>query len=60
MSKQMATQLIKAIRQTRLSAMQLAAATGVPQPRISAFLKGDGISLSTAQKLADYLGLRLS
>lgn len=41
------------------TAAQIGRETGIPQPRISAFLRGDDIRLSTAEKLAEYLGLKL-
>ncbi len=59
MPKEMAEILRKAIADSGLSALALAAKTGVPQPRISAFLSGKGIQLSTAEKLARYLQLEL-
>ena len=60
MSKQMAEKLRKAIRESGLSAARLGKATGVTQPVISEFLRGKDIRLTTAQKLADYFGLKLT
>jgi plasmid maintenance system antidote protein VapI len=56
----MAELLRKTIRDSGMSAGELHRQTGVKQPTISTFLNGAGISLSTAQVLADYFGLVLS
>lgn len=60
MSEQMATILRETINASKISANQLAALTGVKQQTISTFLRGEGISLATAQKIADYFGLALT
>lgn len=59
MTKDMAEKLRTAIRKSGLSLSQLARETGVPQPRITVFLQGKDIRLSTAQKLMARLGLEL-
>lgn len=59
MSEQMAELLRDTIRKSGISANQLARETGLTQPSISAFLNGAGISLTTAQKLADHFSLVL-
>lgn len=51
--------LRQAIRDSGLSANQLARATEVPQPTITRFLNGADMKLSTASRLAAYLGLHL-
>jgi len=51
--------LRRAIAGCGLSANQLAQKCGVPQPTITRFLAGADMKLSTAAKLADYLGLSL-
>lgn len=58
-STQMADRLREAIRASGLSALALSRLTGVAQPRISEFLNGRDIKLTTAQKLADHFGLKL-
>lgn len=58
-SKQMADKLREAIRASGKSALALSKLTGVAQPRISEFLNGRDIKLTTAQKLADHFGLVL-
>lgn len=55
----MAERLRQAIRDSGLSALALSKMTGVAQPRISEFLLGRDIKLTTAQKLADHFGLVL-
>lgn len=55
----MATLLRKRIRDSGMSMLALATATGVPQPRVWDFMHGKDIRLATAQKLADYFGLTL-
>lgn len=59
MSKAMADALRAAIRKCGKSANELAKETGVPQPTITRFLAGADMKLSTAEKLASRLGLRL-
>lgn len=59
MSEQMAERLRTAIRDSGMSALALSKVTSVPQPRISDFLNGKDIRLTTAQKLADYFSLSL-
>lgn len=51
--------LRKAIQNSGLSANELARRTGVPQPTITRFLAGADMRLSTAAKIAAYLGLSL-
>jgi hypothetical protein len=60
MSKQMAELLRAKIVESGVSANRLAEITDVKQQTISEFLRGAGISLSTAQKLADHFGLVLT
>lgn len=55
----MANILRDKISASGLSANQLAKLVDVRQQTISTFLLGEGISLATAQKLADYFGLVL-
>jgi transcriptional regulator with XRE-family HTH domain len=55
----MIEELKQAIRKSGLSALQLSKETGVAQPTITEFLRGADMRLSTAQKLANYLGLKL-
>lgn len=59
MSDQMTQLLRKKIEQSNMSYLALAAAAGVPQPRIWDFMHGKDIRLTTAQKLADYFRLTL-
>lgn len=59
MSKEMAEVLREAIRKSGLSALALSKETGVSQPTITQFLRGFDLRLSTAQKLAKFLGLEL-
>jgi plasmid maintenance system antidote protein VapI len=59
MSEQISKQLRSAIISSGQSAAGLGAIAGVKQQTISEFLRGAGISLSTAQKLADHFGLVL-
>lgn len=59
MSKELADTLRQAIRDSGQSANELAETTGVPQPTITRFLAGSDMRLSTAQKIAEYLGLEL-
>lgn len=59
MSEQIAEMLRQVIRDSEISGLQLSRETGIKQPTISMFLNGAGISLSTAQKLADHFGLVL-
>jgi len=55
----MADQLRKAIKQSKQSQGEIARGSGVAQPVISRFVRGvRGIDLSTASKIADYLGVR--
>lgn len=55
----MAEILREAIHNRGFSALALSKVTGVPQPRISAFMRGGDLRLFNANKLADYLGLAL-
>ncbi len=41
------------------SVNSVAVAAGVPQPMLCRFAKGNGISLATADRLAEYFGLEL-
>lgn len=59
MSKELADTLRNAITRSGESANAIARATGVPQPTITRFLAGADMKLSTAAKLAGYLGLEL-
>lgn len=56
----MAALLRDKIRASGLTGMELAKLTGVPQPRISVFMSGKDIRLSTAQRIADHFGLVLT
>ncbi len=60
MSKDLAEQLRAAISKSGLSDSELARQTGVPQPTITRFRNGADMKLSTAQRLATYLGLELT
>ncbi len=60
MPKDLADVLRAAIRDSGLSALKLSGLTGVPQQRISDFLRGRDIRMSTANKLAAYLRLEFS
>lgn len=52
--------LRQAILASGKSALALARETGVPQPSISKFLKGEaGLNFASAERLATYLGLEL-
>jgi transcriptional regulator with XRE-family HTH domain len=51
--------LCEAVKKSGLSANQLAKETGVFQQTLSEFLRGKGIRLETAEKLAAYFGLEL-
>lgn len=59
MSEEIAEQLRTAIKESGLSANQLAKATGVGQTTISGFLRGRDIGIEKASKIAAYLGLEL-
>lgn len=59
MSKELADVLRTAIERNGVSAYAIAQATGVPQPTIARFINGADMKLSTASKLAAYLGLEL-
>lgn len=59
MSKELADQLRKAIRDSGHSANEIAKETGVPQTTISRFLRGEEMSIGRASKIAAYLGLEL-
>lgn len=59
MRVQLDDSLRRAIRKCGLSANQLAQRAGVPQPTITRFLAGADMKLSTASKIATYLGLSL-
>ena len=55
----LSAQLRKAIQDSKQSHNEIARGSGVAQPVISRFVSGErGISLVTANKLADYLGVR--
>jgi predicted transcriptional regulator len=51
--------LRRAIANCGHSANELAKRTGIPQPTITRFLAGADMKLSTATKIAAYLGLTL-
>jgi transcriptional regulator with XRE-family HTH domain len=59
MPKEIADQLRAAIIKSGLSANELAKATGVAQTTISGFLRGRGMSIDLASKLAAHLHLEL-
>ena len=59
MSKELADRLRDAIRNSGLSANELAKACGVPQTTISRFLAGKDMGLHRAGRIAKYLGLDL-
>ena len=59
MSKDIADQLRKVIRDSGLSANQLAKVTGVDQTTISRFLRGEDMTIHRAAKIAKYLGVEL-
>lgn len=59
MPKPLADTLREAIRNSGLSASEIARNTGVPQPTITRFLAGADMKLETASKIAAYLGLEL-
>lgn len=60
MSQEMAERLRQAIRDSGLSANELAARCGVPQTTISRFMRGHDMGIHRASKVAAYLGLRLT
>ena len=51
--------LRRAIRDCGISASELERRTGVPQPTITRFQAGADMKLSTADRMAEYLGLAL-
>jgi plasmid maintenance system antidote protein VapI len=52
--------LRQAVRDAGLSVNAVATAAGIPQPVLHRFMSGErDLTLRTAQKLADYLGLTL-
>ena len=54
-------ELLKAISNSGLTEYRVAKDSGVPQPVLNRFLRGErGISLATAAKLCAYLGLHLA
>lgn len=59
MSKTVAEQLRKAIRDSGQSANAIAKATGVDQTLISRFLRGKDMGIERASLVAAYLGLEL-
>jgi hypothetical protein len=59
MAKPMAEILRDAIRKSGYSGLALSKRTGVPQERISGFLRGHNIRLAYFDKLADFFGLAL-
>jgi len=59
MSKELADTLRDAINRSGESANAISRATGVPQPTITRFLAGADMKLSTAARLAAYLGFEL-
>jgi predicted transcriptional regulator len=60
MKSNLTNDLRAAVRNCGKSANQLSKLTGVPHPTITRFLAGVGLRLSTAEKLADYLGLKFT
>jgi plasmid maintenance system antidote protein VapI len=48
-----------AIKQSGWSATALSKLVPIPQPMISRFIRGHGLTLRTAQHLADHFGLEL-
>ena len=60
MADQMANLLRQTIYDSGISANQLAQLSKVKQQTLSDFIRGKGISLATAQKLADHFGLELA
>lgn len=59
--KQINEQLREAIGKCGMSVNQLAAASGVPQPTIQRFFRGDrDLYLESAAKLAAYFGMELT
>ena len=59
MSKELAEVLRNAIKRKGVSAYAIARDTGVPQPTVTRFINGADMKLSTASKIAAYLGLEL-
>lgn len=59
MSKDIAEQLRAAIQASGQSANEIAKATGVSQPTISRFLRGEDMGIHRAAIIAKYLGLEL-
>lgn len=55
----LATTLRRAIAASGKTQLELQAASKVPQPRISAFLRGGDLRLAHASRLARVLGLEL-
>jgi plasmid maintenance system antidote protein VapI len=56
----MADQLRKAMRTSGKTVNAIAVESGIPQPMLHRFLKGErDLTLRTAQKLADYFGVEL-
>jgi len=59
--KSLADQLRDAIRGCEWSLNSIARETGIPQPNLYRFMQGKcDVSLSTADKIARYFGMRLT
>lgn len=54
-----ADHLRTAIKSSGESLCAIGRETAIPQPVLTRFMRGDGISLTTAQKLIDYFGFEL-
>lgn len=59
MNRELADKLREAIKQSGLSANQLAKETGVTQTTISGFLRGRDMGIEKASRIAAYLKLEL-
>jgi transcriptional regulator with XRE-family HTH domain len=56
----MTDQLLKAIRDSGMTVNAIAVESGIPQPVLHRFERGKrDLTLTTAQKLAEYFGLEL-
>ena len=55
-----ANRLRKAVTDSRMTVNAVAVKSGVPQPVLYRFMRGErDLTLTTAQKLADYFGLEM-
>ena len=59
MSEQLAEMLRAKIRDSGLTLTRIGELTGIPQPRLTVFMQGGDIRLSTAEKLAAHFRLTL-